>query len=155
VPPAAPPLLKINRVQILSTGPNISNPAPVVLGALTTFNPPRIGVPFTPTAPPNAIEAQFTAPPEPATVVAGQSFIVQSASGAVVPGQILFTPDNRTVRWVAQVAGAAGLPPGTYRVTLRGNVIASQGGLLDGELIGLPSGNNTPGGDAVFDLAIG
>ena len=27
--------------------------------------------------------------------------------------------------------------------------------LLDGELIGLPSGNNTPGGDAVFNLGIG
>ena len=156
VPPPAPSLLKINRIRILAVGPNPANPNPAVLGNLSNFNPPGLTVPFTPTAPPNAIEVQFSAPPDPNTVVPNQSFIVlNAATGAAMPGQILFTPDSSTVRWVAQVAGAAGLTPGAYRIALRGSVIASQGSLLDGELVGLPSGNNTPGGDAVFTLQVG
>ncbi len=155
VPPPAPALLKINRIRILAVGQNPSNPNPAVLGVLSNFNPPGLTVPFTPTAPPNAIEVQFNAPPDPNTVVPNQSFIVNSATGAAMPGQILFTPDSSTARWVAQVAGAPGLPPGSYRVALRGSVIASQGALLDGELVGLPSGNNAPGGDAIFTLQVG
>lgn len=154
--PPAPPLLRVTGVRILSTGPDPNNPNPTVLGALTAQGGPGITVPFNESAIPNAIEVQFTVPVDANSVISGQSFIV-AINNVPLLGRILFTPDNRTLRWVVEAAPDQGLRPGSYRVTLKGTgrpMITSQGVPLDGEF-GLPSGDGVPGGDFVFDLGVG
>ena len=80
--------------------------------------------------------------------------------GVPQPGQVLFTPNPSTVRWVFQPAGtpASSLPSGVYRVALRGNgssIITAQGAPLDGEPgQQFPSGDNVAGGDFVFNLTV-
>jgi hypothetical protein len=151
------PMLKVSGVRILSTGSAPNNPNPGVL--FTMPNPPQSTINLSPTAGANAIEVQFTAPPDTASVVSGDSFaVVNTSTNVVQPGQILFMPNASTARWVFQSAGGApSLPPGSYRVLLRGigpSVITSQGAPLDGEPTQLPSGDNVAGGDFVFTLTI-
>jgi Family of unknown function (DUF6519) len=154
-PPA--PMLKVSGVRILSVGGAPNNPTPVVLITMTN---PQQTISLSPTAGANAIEVQFTAPPDMTSVVSGGSFVVANATNNVTqPGQILFMPNASTARWVFQSASAAPLlPSGSYRVTLRGNgtsVITSQGARLDGEPKQLPSGDNVAGGDFMFTFTIG
>lgn len=154
-PPA--PMLKVSGVRILNTGAAPNNPQPQVLFTMTN---PLQTIALSPTAGANAIEVQFTAPVDTTSVANGGSFMVANASSPALPGQILFMPNASTARWVFQSAGAApSLPPGAYRVTLRGNgasVITSQGAPLDGEPgQQFPSGNNVAGGDFMFSFTIG
>ena len=62
------------------------------------------------------------------------------------------------MRWVVPIAGAAGLAPDRYQISLKGSggaLITTQGVALDGEPTALLSGDNVPGGDFNFVLSVG
>ena len=153
--PPPPQLLKVKGVRILNTGAAANNPNPAVLATMTSATQTlsvaaQLGA--------NAIEVQFTAAVDQASVVNGKSFIVNNANtGGVLNGQFIFTAAD-TVRWVMQIPGAGpALPAGNYRISLKGDgatVITSNGVALDGERVALPSGNNVAGGDFNFPLSV-
>lgn len=148
-------LTKVKGVRILNTGANPNNPnAP----ALATMVSPAQTLSVSAQLSPNTIEVQFTAAVDQASVVNGKSFIVTNANtGAVMNGQILFTSAD-TMRWTqSALTGPAVLPPGNYRIALKGEgaaVITAGGVALDGESTTLPSGNNVAGGDFTFSLTV-
>ena len=157
VAPPAPPIFKISGVHILRTGSDPDNPNPEVLGTLTVppNTSPGIVVPASPA--PDAIEVQFTVAPDANSLVNTRSVIVMRSNNTMVEGQIRVMPDNTTVRWGVSVAGAAGLTPDRYRITLKGSdaAITANGVALDGAPATLPSGDNVPGGDFNFVVSVG
>jgi len=157
VAPPAPPIFKVSGVRILRTGADPNNPNPEVLGTLTVppNTSPGIVVPASPA--PDAIEVQFTVAPDANSLVNTRSVIVLRSNNTMVEGQIRVMPDNTTVRWGVSVAGAAGLTPDRYRISLKGSdaAITGNGVALDGAPSTLPSGDNVPGGDFNFILSVG
>jgi hypothetical protein len=102
---------------------------------------------------PDTIEVRFQgAPLEFGSVINGQTFVVTNPQGIFQAGQITPMPNN-TIRWFNN-----DLRDGTYRVRLVGTgpaTIRSQQNVpLDGEPLGLPSGNNTGGGDFGFSFTL-
>jgi hypothetical protein len=110
-----------------------------------------------------SLRVAFTQPILASSVVAGgagqdpdrQSFQVMEASAGLVPGRLTFE-DPQRVRWDTESDAAA---VGQYRLRLFGDAdpglgrpaIASAAGVpLDAEPLGLPSGDDAPGG--VFEL---
>ncbi len=147
-PKQTPALFKVNRVQILAVGDNPNTPVPRVLATLESpANAPQIQ--FGTGA--NAIDVQFTTPPDRASITK-QSFIVSNRQGQALNELDLFLIDKTTLRWVAKET----LPQDIYNVVLSGSppAITSNGVELDGEPTGFPSGNNIPGGDFTFKFVI-
>lgn len=147
-------LLKVKGVRVLNTGSTPNNPNPTVLATMTS---PTQALTVKAQQNANAIEVQFTSTVDQASVVNGKSFFVlQTASGHLMNGQLIFTAAD-TVRWVVVQFPQLPSQPGNYRISLLGDgasVITSNGLALDGEPSALPSGNNVAGGDFSFTLNI-
>ncbi|SRR6266404_1159560 len=151
-----PPLFKVAGVRILNTGGVIDNPNPTVLATMTSPTQAlNVGVQLKA----DAIEVQFNSAVDQASVVNTKSFVVLRPGAGVVTNAHVIFPAADTLRWAAQVPGGNPLPmsAGDFLITLKGDgasVITSNGVALDGEPLGLPSGNNVAGGDFTFKLNI-
>jgi hypothetical protein len=114
-----------------------------------------------------SLRVAFTRPIDSSTVVAGSagqdpkapSFLVMEKEAGVIPGTLAFE-NPTTVRWDI---GSDAAPAGRYAVRLSGEAdatvgrpaISSTDGLrLDGEPLGLPSGDNAEGGTFQFRFGI-
>jgi hypothetical protein len=153
--PVTPP--KVAAVEVLDVHGDI-------LGALTEPSRPLT---FKREQLVRSLRVAFTQPIDSTTVVAGSagqdpkapSFLVIEKETGVVPGMLAFE-NPTTVRW--DIASDAA-PAGRYAVRLSGEAdatvgrpaISSTDGLrLDGEPLGLPSGDNAEGGTFQFRFGI-
>ncbi|HLF28951.1 MAG TPA: DUF6519 domain-containing protein [Anaerolineae bacterium] len=148
VPVAQTPLVKVGVVRVLDTGGKPTRTDAPETARLTDLKQPI------PIQQGDVIEVQFVnAPVNSASVVDGSSFVVRNQAGAIQKGQIVAMKTGNAIRWVMP-----SLNQGKYRVTLTGegaNAITSQQGRrLDGDPVGLPSGNEVEGGNFTFEFEI-
>lgn len=105
---------------------------------------------------PMGIELMFSQAIDSDAIDNGTDAVVTNVGGQVIAGSLAFSSDNDQLTWTPSVSP---LPQDTYTITLLadgvGEFAAVDGTLLDGEYFGrLPSGDNSPGGDFVFDWVV-
>jgi hypothetical protein len=82
--PPTPPIFKVAGVRILHTGADPNNPNPTVLGTLVVAPNTSAGIVVPASPAPDAIEVQFTVPPDPSSLLNTKSVIVMRSNNAMV-----------------------------------------------------------------------
>jgi hypothetical protein len=144
-PPSPPTLLKVVGARIIdSTGPftraNLINPISTLIAGFAQN--------------PNRIEIDFNIAPKTTSVTGAASITVTGASTGPVAGITRSMASSTTAR----LALTAPLPSGdTYLINVNGTTTPSVvvgSTPLDGEALGLPSGDGVAGGDFIFGVQV-
>ena len=143
---ALPTLLKVVGARVRSLQPNPNQPR-----ILAELSDPALPLNVSSAEVPDIVEIDFNAHPDTGTLDASTFQVLDG--GVPISGQVVQLSTTK-VRFIASTA----LQPATnYTVTVRGTTaptVMYQGNRLDGEPVGLPSGNGTEGGDFSFTLSV-
>ena len=106
-----------------------------------------------PTGSIHEIEVQFSEPPDKESVRDGVSFIVRQDDGVIRTAELVFETVQRSVRW--RVREPVRRDFTFVLVGIGSTPITHNGQPLDGEAVGLPSGDGTPGGNFALRFRMG
>jgi hypothetical protein len=104
---------------------------------------------------PNIIEVDFNIAPTAATVTPASFVIIDPAAGPLAAAVAMTT--STTAQLLLTPANPFLLPGKTYLIQLDGTtvpVITSSGAAMDGEALGLPSGDGVSGGDFLLGVSV-
>jgi hypothetical protein len=160
-PPQVAKPLKVGAARVVSTQPGRQkDPGAQVVGALAA---PNIPIQVQARSLPNGIDIAFENNDLAVNSVwpggATPSVILALGGSSLKPWSVVDLANN-TVRLLppGKPPQLSQMLPGNYTVTLKGdgpNPITSKDGVaLDGEPLGLPSGEGNPGGDFIFQINI-